>query len=73
MTFSYLIFKVHFFFPLLLLRVFQKKFFLVWFYYNLRPFLKVLMVPKKAGHALKQDREKDNTVSPAWGPTALSR
>lgn len=73
MTFSYLIFKVHFFFPSYYYGYFKKNFFLVWFYYNLRPFLKVLTVPKKAGHALKQDREKDNTVSPAWGPTALSR
>ena len=39
--------------------------FLVWLYHNLKSFIKVLAVPKEVGHALKQDREKDDTVSPA--------
>lgn len=47
-------------------------YFWVWFYYNLKSFIKVLTVPRKADHALKQDREKDDTVRQAWGMTALS-
>ena len=40
----------------------------VWLYHNLKSFIKVLTVPKEVGQALKQDREKDDAVSLAWGP-----
>ena len=44
----------------------------VWLYHNLKSFIKVLTVPKEVGQALKQDREKGDTVSLAWGLKSLS-
>lgn len=61
--FSYVIFKTYFL-PLIIIAFY----FSVWYYHNLKSLIKVLRAPEKAGHALKQGREKDDAGSQAWEP-----